>query len=58
MAGFRRWSMVTESDRFLFWPPEDAEDPSMRFRAPSEMGVSMPDRGRDASAPGRKGEDM
>ena len=50
--------MATESDRFLLWPPEDAKDPSMWFRAPSEVGVSMPDRVRDASAPGTEGEDM
>lgn len=56
--GLRRWSMATESACFLFWRSEEAEPPSLRFKVPSEVGVRMPERGRDASAPGRTEEDM
>ena len=52
--------MAIESARFLFWLSEEAGPPapSLRFRVPSEVGVRIPDRGRDASGPGRAEKDI
>ena len=56
--GLRRESVVTESGLFLFRLSESGGLPSLRFKLPSDVGVRMPERGRDASASGRMEEDM
>lgn len=42
--------MATESTRAGLQPLGEAEASWSRFRVPSDVGVSMPDLGRDASA--------
>lgn len=58
IGGLRRESVVMESDLFLFRPCDGGGLASLRFKLTSDVGVRMPERGRDASASGKIEEDM
>lgn len=49
MDGFKSWSMAAASARRLDGHTGEATPPCRRFKLPSELGVRMPERGRDAS---------
>lgn len=56
MEGLRRGSIAAASARLFVRPSGELR--RRRFKLPSELGVNIPDCGRDASASSTAGEDI